>query len=260
MLKKSILYSFIFTFGIFVILSSCNKKRDNPQPSSPQVVGNNSNLTVKSDNAISKKWFVNTSGQKVSGATVDYLYFDFLPYGRFVIQKTDSTIIEGAYVYDAANNKIILTDIGEITINSISGTSFSFTVTMSGGSPITISSTSGTADNSSKALQFARVWKLTKQTVDGQDSGILSMVDSAYVVVSKYGTHMLAFKGGLLGDDYIPQVWKWSDATQGSICVGDFVPDCSSQLQVNLTSDNKLIVEYTDGGEKYHEEYSEIKL
>jgi hypothetical protein len=265
-MKKNLNFSLILVLiTILSITVSCKKSKD-PEPAPATNVGNSSTLPVTPDQSFTKKWtdpngFRIGAGNRVSAGTSPYAWFEFSPYGIYMIMMTaDSSIVEGAYTYDAAANKLILDNFGEIQITTISSTNFSFTVTPTGGtSTDVLSSAASVVDQTSKTLQFARIWKLTSQTDNGVDTGILTYIDSAYVIVTKYGTHMLALKGGLLGGEYIPQVWKWSDATQANICVGDFVPDCSEPLSITLTSDNKMIAVYTSSpGVTTREEYEEL--
>ncbi|MFL5730033.1 MAG: hypothetical protein ACJ75J_11155 [Cytophagaceae bacterium] len=270
-MKNRLNFAMILLCLVVVSLTvSCKKKKEDPQPSASTNVGNNSNLTVASDQSFHKKWanpaayrfgvgMMRQAAGAATAGTSDYAWFDFSPYGIFVIMKIDSSIIEGTYTYDAPNNKLILDGFGEIQITTVSSTDFSFTLTPTSGTPETVIANAGTVvDQTSKTLQFARVWKLTKQTQNGTDTGILSLMDSAYVMVSKYGTHMLAMKNFLGSDSYTPQVWKWSDASQANICVGDFVPDCSSTITITLTSANKMVADYKDGADVMHEEYEEL--
>jgi hypothetical protein len=265
-MKKTFNFSFLIIFiTILTVTFSCKKAKD-PEPDQPTNVGNNSNLTVASDLAFTKKWndingFRIGAGNRTASGGSPYGWFEFSPYGIYMIMMTaDSSIVEGTYTYDAVNNKLILDNFGEIQITTLTSTDFTFDVTPTGGATTSVlSAAASTVDQTSKTLQFARVWRLTSQTDNGVDTGIFGLVDSAYVVVTKYGTHMLALKGGIFGQDYIPQVWKWSDASQANICVGDFVPDCAEPLNITLTSDNKMVAEYTSSpGVTTREEYVEL--
>lgn len=241
---KNINKSLSFLLLLALIVVAACKKEKNPSPSnSGGIKGNESNLEVKSS-PYAKKWIVSKDHDRTETPSV-YAWFDFSAYGHFVIRYVDGSYETGTYTYDATNNKLILKDYGVITITSLTTGEFSFVFTPEGESPVTIiSSASTVVDTGSKTQQMARVWLLEEQTKDGSPTGILAFYDSAYVVITPYGTHMLVLKGGWMGDTYVTQVWKWEDATQAKVCVGSTTPVCDRPLTITLTKENKMIAEY----------------
>lgn len=251
--------SLLFTITLLI---SC--KQDDPEPIQKQdgVVGNNSNLDVKQDNKITKKWIVIISSNlKLSAEASDFEWFEFSPYGFYVIMMRDGTVIDGKYTYDENNNSIDLEGYGAIKITKVTSTEFSFTITPTGESPINLLSfPEALEDASDKTLQMARSWKLISQKLNGTETSLLNDCDSAYVMITKYGTHILAIRNSSTSDLFIPQVWKWNNESKSSICVGDTEPDCTNAISITLTAENKMIAEYTDEEGTYKEEYIELIL
>lgn len=234
--------------GFVVNLSSCKKGKEEPTPQTNNSGGGiSSNMPVESDKAYSKKWQVSTtSNQKVSATANAFYSFEFTPYGQYVVIDSDSNTYTGNYTYNATDNKITLANYGVITITSLTATNFSFTIYVND-LDVTYSVTASVSQVvellNDKTDQLARSWKLVSQTNNGNETGIFLFYSNAYVIISKYGTHVLTLEG--FNDMSIPQVWKWRDESQKQLCVGDVVPDCSEQpLNITIGSDNKMVVTY----------------
>ncbi len=145
--------------------------------------------------------------------------------------------------YTVAGDKVIMSDLGEMTITSLGESGIAFSLAIYGGSAVSMSG--GKAQemaSSSKTDLLCRTWKVVSYEEDGvvyyESNEEFAMPE--FVYFSKAGTYLLTFSNGSTGLSN----WKWKSESAGTFYYSHEHPPVwnDSSVTIETLDENSLAI------------------